>query len=104
MSDMTRRISVRIPTSALARLDRLAADRGVSRSAALRVLLEGDASTRRPADRDEAMTLLSESARDGSIPARVALVRALGVDTTTDPLQRRRDELAARRRAREDGA
>jgi len=75
MSDT--RISVRIGAEALERLDGLAAERGLSRSGALRALLERGGAARAAADRQEALTLLSESARGGSVAARVALARLL---------------------------
>ncbi len=99
MSDT--RITARIGVEALERLDGLAAERGLSRSGALRALLEGPVRARVLADREEALTLLSESARDGSVPARIALARLLaGPSTGRAPVQRRRDELKARREAK----
>jgi hypothetical protein len=81
----------------LAKLDKTAAERGLSRSGALRVRLEGDLPRPAAADHDEALVLLSESARSGSVPARIALERALR-RAKADPVQARIDELAAKRR------
>jgi Ribbon-helix-helix protein, copG family len=97
------RLTVRVSAEALAKLDRAAAERGLSRSGALRVLLEGELPRGEPVNHDEAVRLLAESARSGSIPARIALERATrSVDA--DPVQARIDELAAKRRARLDAS
>jgi hypothetical protein len=97
------RLTVRVSAETLARLDKTAAEHGLSRSGALRVLLEGDLPQAAPADHSEALLLLAESARSGSVPARVALERALR-RADADPIQskvdRRIDQLAARRRKR----
>src|SRR4051812_3790384 len=93
------KVSVSLDLATLARLDRFAGDRNLSRSEAVRVLVNGEAGTAAPAEREEALALLTESARAGSVAARVALARLLARDVT-DPIQRRRDELAQRRRAR----
>lgn len=103
MSDTgTARLSVRVPVSALERLDGLASERGLSRSGALRALLEGAGPAPVAADGEEALVLLSESARAGSVPARIALVRLLSKPAAAvDPVQAEIDELARRRRAKE---
>jgi predicted transcriptional regulator len=95
------RLTVRVSAETLAKLDKTAAERGLSRSGALRALLEGDLPQGAPADYGEALLLLAESARSGSVPARVALERALRT-ADSDPIQRRLDELATRRRARQE--
>ena len=64
------------------------------------MLLESPAPARVAAGRDEALMLLSESARDGSVPARIALARLLSAPDGRTPIERRMDELAAKRRAR----
>jgi hypothetical protein len=94
------RLTVRVSAETLAKLDKTAAKRGLSRSGALRALLEGDLPRSTCADHDEALLLLSESARSGSVPARIALERALR-KADADPVQSRIDELAAKRKARQ---
>jgi metal-responsive CopG/Arc/MetJ family transcriptional regulator len=93
------RLCVRVPVTVLERVDGIAAERGLSRSGAVRTLLEAPVPERAPADRHEALVLLSEAARDGSVTARVTLARLVAQEEA-DPVRRRRDELAARRRAR----
>jgi predicted transcriptional regulator len=95
------RLTVRVSAETLAKLDKTAAKRGLSRSEALRALLEGDLPQAAPADHGEALLLLAESARSGSVPARVALEKALR-PVDSDPVQARIDELAAKRRARQE--
>jgi predicted transcriptional regulator len=95
------RLTVRVSAETLAKLDKTAAERGLSRSGALRALLEGDLPQGAPADHGEALLLLAESARSGSVPARIALERALR-PVDSDPVQRRIDELAAKRQARQE--
>ena len=91
-------VSVRIPAEVLERLDCIAHERGSSRSAVVRALIETGPPTSAPADLQEAMALLSTSAREGSVAARVALVRALlERERHVSPARRRLDELAARR-------
>lgn len=73
------RITVRLSAAHLARLDDLAADAGITRSLALRRLLEASAGphTVAPLDRDDLLGLLEERARAGSAPAiRKLLARA----------------------------
>jgi sugar (pentulose or hexulose) kinase len=62
-----------------ARLDRLASARGLTRSELVRRLLaeaEGAPAIVRPS-RSEALALLAEQARAGSVPAMISLERAL---------------------------
>jgi Ribbon-helix-helix protein, copG family len=98
------RLTVRLSAETLAKLDQTAAERGLSRSGALRVLLEGDLPQPAPADHSEALLLLAESARSGSVPARIALERALRRANADDRVEAKVDELRARRRAREEPA
>lgn len=98
------RISVRVPEEVADRLDAVAAARGLSRSECVRSLLAAATAVLEPATFHEALGLLSEKARAGSVPAQVALIRALARDIGRDPLQRRRDELATRRRARAEAS
>jgi hypothetical protein len=90
-----------VSAETLAKLDETAAERGLSRSGTLRALLEGDLPRGAPADHGEALLLLAESARSGSVPARIALERALRT-ADSDPIQARIDELATRRRSRQE--
>jgi hypothetical protein len=85
----------------LDRLDAFRASRGLSRSAAVALLVEvGVEVASVPATREEALGMLSESARAGSVAARVQLARLLVSAPPVDPIQRRRVELAAKRQAR----
>jgi hypothetical protein len=93
------RLTVRVSAETLAKLDKTAAERGLSRSGALRALLEGELPQSAPAHHSEALLLLAESARGGSVPARIAYERALRL-VDADRVQARIDELAAKRRAR----
>ncbi len=93
------RIDVHISDEALERLDAIAGEQGSSRSAAVRALIETGSPASAPADLQEALSLLSASAREGSVAARVALARLLADrDRNTSPARRRLDELAERRR------
>jgi predicted transcriptional regulator len=94
------RVTVRISDEALKRLDGFADGRGLNRSDALRALLEGEIPQSAPADREEALTLLSESARGGSVFARIALARLTVGAAEPGYVERRRDELAAARARR----
>ena len=101
---MTRdsRVTVRLSPAEVERLDGFAAGRGLSRAAALRALLRepGEAPSALPTPA-EAVALLAESARDGSVTARVALARLLdGSSAGRTPAELRRDELKARREAK----
>jgi len=92
----SRQISVKLPKPTLERLEAMAAERGHSRAAMIRVLIEADAPAGGVASGAEALRLLSESARAGSIQAQIALERALraaGPEPEGDLL----DELARRR-------
>jgi hypothetical protein len=99
-----RRISVRLTEAELARLDVLADGR--SRGSAMRELLRGTGAPVpvTPPTAAEVLALLATSARDGSVPAQVALARLLTADRAAQaartPVQARRDELRARREAR----
>jgi predicted DNA-binding protein len=100
----TRQFAVRVPARQLERLDKMAAERSLSRSEAVRALIEGGLPEVSAASLPEALTMLSESARSGSVQAQIALARTLlDVERRRDPAARRRDELAARRRAKEAG-
>lgn len=72
---------MRLPEPDRARLDRLASARGLTRSELVRRLLrEADGAPAMPAghpSRLEALELLQEKAREGSVAAMVALERAL---------------------------
>jgi hypothetical protein len=93
-----------VGVEALDRLDRLAAERGLSRSQATRLLIEEATIATGPASLGEALSLLSAKARAGDTRAQVALVRTLSDrEPQRDRVQRKRDELAARRRARSGG-
>jgi hypothetical protein len=73
----------------------------LSRSAAVALLVEvGADAASTPATREEALGMLSESARAGSVAARVQLARLLVSAEPVDPIQARRDELAGKRLAR----
>ena len=97
------RISVQVPDEAVERLDALAAARGWTRSETLRALIETGLPAARSATLAEAIALLSDSARTGSVPAQSALVRHLAArERRQDPVQARRDELAAAGRRREE--
>ena len=52
------------------------------------------------ADYVEALEILTDMARGGDVRAAIALAGHLRTEQRADPLQRRRDDLAARRRAR----
>jgi hypothetical protein len=72
-------VNMRLAELDRARLDRLAAARGLSRSELVRRLLaeaDGAPATVAPS-RSEALQLLAEKARSGSVVAMVALERAL---------------------------
>jgi hypothetical protein len=74
-----RQVNMRLAELDRARLDRLASTRGLSRSELVRRLLaEADgAPATIPPNRSEALQLLAEKARAGSVAAMVALERAL---------------------------
>jgi hypothetical protein len=92
------RVDVHVSVESLERLDSLAREAGLSRSAMVRALIDHGSPAPVPADLNEALQLLSGKARDGSVMATVALVRALlDRERRVSPTQRRRDELAARR-------
>jgi Arc/MetJ-type ribon-helix-helix transcriptional regulator len=96
------RISVRVPAGSLEQLDKLAARRGLSRSEAIRALIEEASAATTPASLGEALTLLSGKARAGDVRAQIGLVRALAArEEQPDPVQAEIDELGRRRRARE---
>jgi Ribbon-helix-helix protein, copG family len=64
------RITVRLGSAQLAKLDAIAGAAGISRSLALRRLLDGaGAAAPAPLDRDDLIGLLEERARAGSAPA-----------------------------------
>ncbi len=90
--------TIAITTPTFERLTQLARARGISKAKLVESLLEGVVPIPAVADRDEALRLLSESARTGKVQAQVALVRALAASepapSEIDPL----DELADRRR------
>jgi Ribbon-helix-helix protein, copG family len=71
------RIQVSLSERALHRLDLLASERGQSRSRAVESLLEAPAAAAGLPSRERALQLLSESAENGSVTARVALARLL---------------------------
>jgi len=98
------RVTVRLSPAEVERLDGFAAGRGLSRAGALRALLRdpGEPPAAVPAAAD-AVALLAESARDGSVTARVALARLLSRPDARSPVERRLDELAAKRKARAHG-
>jgi hypothetical protein len=94
------RVTVRLSADEATRLDGLARKRGSSHAAALRALLRDDDTPAAVPTPSEALALLAESARDGSVAARVALARLLSRPDARTPVERRMDELAAKRRAR----
>jgi predicted transcriptional regulator len=95
------RITLRLPQATVERLDRIASERGCSRARAFELLVEGSGPAAPAPTPERAVQLLAESAEAGSVTARVALARLLSSVRQPDAVQRRRDELAARRRARE---
>jgi hypothetical protein len=97
------RITLRLPRVVVERLDAFAAERRCSRARAFQLVMDGPAPAVAAPTRERALLLLAESAEAGSVAARIALERALRTTGAADPLQRRRDELAARREAREVG-
>jgi metal-responsive CopG/Arc/MetJ family transcriptional regulator len=97
---MTKPVHVSFDDATLAKLDGWAAANGIrTRSAAIRALVEGKMAEEL-SGRDEAVEMLTESARAGSVTARVALVRHYGPATPDEHVARRMDELARRRRER----
>jgi antitoxin component of RelBE/YafQ-DinJ toxin-antitoxin module len=84
------RLSFRLPESTLARLDALAAELGITRTAAVRRLIDAGLSDRPlpPAPlptEDELLTVLGERARAGNTSAaRSLLVRLEGRDQRAD--------------------
>jgi hypothetical protein len=83
----------------LAKLDRLRA--GLSRGAFIRSLLRDGKPASPVPSHAEAIALLAEQARTGVAASAVALERALR-HVDSDPVQARIDELATRRRARQE--
>jgi hypothetical protein len=77
----TRQVNMRLAELDRARLDRLARARGLSRSELVRALLadadSAPTTSSAPPSRLEAIELLAEKARGGSVVAMVALERAL---------------------------
>src|SRR4051812_8279744 len=90
------RVTVRLSADESARLDALARERGSSQAAALRALLRGDETAPPVPTPAEALALLAQSARDGSVAARVALARLLSRPDPRTSVERRLDELAAK--------
>jgi hypothetical protein len=93
-----------------AHLDLRARQRGFTPSAVVRALIDRDrldaGALPRAATRDEALRLLSEMARAGSVTAARALLTALPAPPpieTGRPAPSALDELAARRRSTEGG-
>jgi hypothetical protein len=97
------RVTLRLPSAVVERLDAMASERGCSRARAFELLIEDGGPPAAAPTRERALSMLAESAEAGSVTARIALERALRTSGAVDPLQRRRDELAARREAREAG-
>ena len=98
------RVTVRLEAPEAARLYEFARERGLSRAAALRSLLTAaDGAPAEPPTATEALVLLAESARGGSVAARVALARLLSRPDARSPVERRMDEFTAKRRARRGG-
>jgi hypothetical protein len=101
MKNRAERLTVRFSADELAQIDRLRAGR--TRGAYLRSLLRG--ANGHPASpvpsHAEAIALLAEQARGGVAASAVALERALR-PADADPVQRRIDELAAKRQARQE--
>src|SRR5688572_29503214 len=93
------RVPVRLSAPEVDRLNDLARSRGSSRAASLRSLLTAEKAPTEPSTPNEALSLLAESARDGSVAARVALARLLHRPDARSPVERRMDELAEKRRA-----
>lgn len=84
------RLSVRLPKATLARLDALARDRGVTRTRAIRQLLDAGLADRpmvpsEPPTEAELVTLLAERARAGNVSAIRSL---LAREHLTDPRER----------------
>lgn len=91
-----RRVQITIGEQDLAKLDEMAAERGLSRSAAIRALLSGEVPSAAAADHTEAVLMLSESARAGSVQARIHLERALrDQHATGDPIDKLVKEILA---------
>jgi Ribbon-helix-helix protein, copG family len=81
----SRPVSVRLSEIERARLDRLSRARGLTRSELVRALLaEADGADGAPAtappSRSEALRLLADKARGGSVVATIALERALRLE------------------------
>jgi len=85
------RITVRLSETQLALLDDLSADAGISRSLALRRLLDdasrGAGAATPPLGRDDLLGLLEERARQGSAPAIRALLERADVDEQIERLK-----------------
>jgi hypothetical protein len=83
-------LSVRLPSSTITRLDALAAERGVTRTRAVRQLLDAGLAGRpavasEPPTEAELVSLLSERARAGNVSAIRSL---LAREHLTDPRER----------------
>jgi hypothetical protein len=99
------RVTVRLSAEEARRLDEVAREAGTSQAGALRELLRShdsapraEAPTPQPSLARAALAMLAQSARDGSVPARIALAKLLAEnEPERDPITRRRDELRARR-------
>jgi hypothetical protein len=97
------RITLRLPRETVDRLDRMASEAGCSRARAVERLIEGPMPVAPAPTLQRALELLAESAESGSITARVGLAKLLASAQESDPVQRRRDELAQARLRREGG-
>ena len=97
------RITLRLPQASVDRLDGLAAERRCSRARAFQLLLEASEPPAPAPTSQRALALLAESAEAGSVQARVALARLLSTEPR-DPVRAEIDEIARRRRAREQEA
>jgi hypothetical protein len=98
------RLSFRLPESTLARLDDMAADLGVTRTALVRRLIDAGLSDRplppqKLPTEDELLAVLGERARAGNTSAaRSLLVRLEGRDQRADAVARFAEMIEERRR------
>ena len=92
------RVTVRLTSEELARLDARRA--GLGRAGFVRRLIRGESVRAELPSHQDSLEILAGLARDGVAAAAVALERALRPGPI-DPVQRRINELAEKRRARE---
>src|SRR3954452_22388664 len=92
-----RAVNVSFKDETLAKLDAWRASQGIrTRSAAIKALVEGTLAEQLD-EREEAVEMLRQQARGGSVSATIALVRHYD-QQPVDPIERRLDEIARARR------